>query len=139
MKIWIGVGYSRDEIPGTHGTVRLKDATQLSSLIQPAVTAAYEATAVRTVPIRRLAISFLDTCDEGCEGYDLFTDWNQIEREKTLERTVLEIRSRYGKNAVLRGINLDKAGTQKERNEMIGGHRAGYDDERAARQTVHAV
>ena len=138
-KVWIGVGYSRDEIPSTYRTVRLQDATQLSSLIQPAVTAAFEETAVRTVPIRRLAISFLDTCDEGCEGYDLFTDWNRFEREKTLERTVLEIRSRYGKNAVLRGINLDKAGTQKERNEMIGGHRAGYDDERAARETVHAV
>ena len=138
-KVWIGVGYSRDEIPGTHGTVRLKDATQLSSVIQPAVTAAFTEIAVRTVPIRRLAIAFLDTCDEGCAGYDLFTDWARLERERTLERTVLEIRSRFGKNAVLRGINLDKAGTQKERNEMIGGHRAGYDDERAARETVHAV
>ena len=81
----------------------------------------------------------MDTRDEGCEGYDLFTDWERVEKEKAAERAVLEMKDRFGKNAVLRGVNLSKAGTQKERNEMIGGHRAGYDDERAARQTVHAV
>ncbi len=132
-KVWIGIGYSRDEIPSTQGTVKLPRATQLSSLIQPEVDKAFEELAVRTVPIRRLAIAFVDTKDEGCEGYDLFTDWEKVEREKKLERTVLEVRSKYGKNAVLRGVNLKKAGTQRERNEMIGGHRAGYDDERAAR------
>ena len=132
-RVWIGIGYSRDEIPGTQETVKLPRATQLSSLIQPAVDQAFERIAVRTVPIRRLSIAFVDTKDEGCEGYDLFTDWEKVEKEKKMERTVLEICSKYGKNAVLRGVNLKTAGTQRERNEMIGGHRAGYDDERAAR------
>ena len=89
--------------------------------------------------IRHLAISFGEVRDEGCEGYDLFTDWEKVDKEKAVERTVLEVRDKFGKNAVLRAINLDKAGTQRERNEMIGGHRAGYDDARAARQAVHAV
>ena len=62
-----------------------------------------------------------------------------VDKEKAVERTVLEIRDKFGKNAVLRGINLNKAGTQRERNGFIGGHRAGYDDERAARETVHAL
>ena len=53
-----------------------------------------------------------------------------MEREKTRERTVLDIAERYGKNAVLRGINYVEGATQRERNEMIGGHRAGYDDPR---------
>ena len=94
---------------------------------------------VRGVPIRNLAIAFCDTRDEGCEGYDLFTDWDQVDREKAVERTVLEIRDRFGKNAVLRAINLNKVGTQKGRNEMIGGHRAGYDDPRKPRKAVHAL
>ena len=80
-----------------------------------------------------LAISFCETRDEGCEGYDLFTDWEKVDKEKAVERTVLEIRDRFGKNAVLRGINLNKSGTQRERNTFIGGHRAGYDDERKPR------
>ena len=74
--------------------------------------------------------------DEGCEGYDLFTDWEKVDKEKTAERTVLEVRDKYGKNAVLRAINLNKAGTQRERNTYIGGHRAGYDDPRKPRETV---
>ena len=87
----------------------------------------------RSVPIRRLAIAFCDTVDEGCEGYDFFTDWEAVEREKARERTVLELAEKYGKNAVLRGTNYLDGATQRERNEMIGGHRAGYDDERRTR------
>ncbi|MBO6011814.1 MAG: DNA repair protein, partial [Oscillospiraceae bacterium] len=69
-----------------------------------------------------------DVCDECGEGYDLFTDIEAVEREKARERAVLELADRYGKNAVLRGMNLLEGATQRERNEMIGGHRAGYDD-----------
>ena len=139
-KVWIGVGYSRHEYcPPSQASIKLNCATQLSSIIEPAVKRKFQEIVVRGVPIRNLAIAFCDTRDEGCEGYDLFTDWEQVDREKAVERTVLEIRDRFGKNAVLRAINLNKAGTQKERNEMIGGHRAGYDDPRKPREAVHAL
>ena len=125
--------------PSAQGSITLNCPTQLSSIIEPAVRQKFSEIAARGVLIRNLAIAFCDTRDEGCEGYDLFTDWEKVDREKSAERTVLEIRDKFGKNAVLRAINLDKAGTQKERNEMIGGHRAGYDDARATRQAVHAL
>ena len=140
--VWIGVGYSWNEQyapPWTKGTIKLNCATQLSSIIEPAVKQKFREIVPRGFMIRHLAISFGDVRDEGCEGYDLFTDWEKVDKEKAVERTVLEVRDKFGKNAVLRAINLDKAGTQRERNEMIGGHRAGYDDARAARQAVHAV
>ena len=111
--------------------LRLFSATALASKLKPAVEAAYEKAALRDIPIRRLAICFGDVCDEGCEGYDLFTDWNSIEKEKSRDKAVLEITQKYGKNAVLRGVNFYEGATQRERNEMIGGHRAGYDDPRA--------
>lgn len=133
-KVWIGIGYSRHEdYPPAQASIKLKCPTQLSSIIEPAVKDKFREIVARGVPIRNLAISFCDTRDEGCEGYDLFTDWEKVDREKKVERTVLEVRDKYGKNAVLRAINLNKAGTQRERNEMIGGHRAGYDDERKPR------
>lgn len=139
-KVWIGVGYSRyEQCPPAQGTIKLSCATQLSSIIEPAVKQKFREIVSWGIPIRNLAISFCDTRDEGCEGYDLFTDWEKVDKEKAVERTVLEIRDRFGKNAVLRGINLNKAGTQRERNTFIGGHRAGYDDERTARETVHAL
>ena len=133
-KVWIGVGYSRHEmLPAAQGSIKLPCATQLSSIIEPAVKQKYREIVAFGVPIRNLAIAFCDTRDEGCEGYDLFTDWAKVDKEKAAERTVLEIRDRFGKNAVLRGVNLNKAGTQRERNTFIGGHRAGYDDERKSR------
>ena len=57
----------------------------------------------------------------------MFTDFEAVEKEKRRDRVVLELKDKYGKNAVLRGTNLMEAGTQRERNNMIGGHRAGYD------------
>ena len=130
QKIWIGVGYAFDTISSTKGSTRLISATSVNSLMLPYVMELFDRVADHKVPIRRLAISFNDVCDEGCEGYDFFTDWAAVEREKAREQAVLEISDRYGKNAVLRGTNYLEGATQKERNEMIGGHRAGYDDAR---------
>lgn len=127
-KIWIGIGYTYDTLPTAKGTTRILSATNVNSLMQQPVLDLFDKITDRTVPIRRLAISFADVVDEGCEGYDLFTDWAAVEREKARERTVLELADKYGKNTVLRGTNYLKGATQRERNEMIGGHRAGYDD-----------
>lgn len=127
-KVWIGIGYSGEIHPSTHGTIRIQYATSLCSMIMPSALQLFEQTALAGCQIRRLGISFCDVCDEGCEGYDLFTDWEAVKREKARERAVLEISDRYGKNAVLRGMNYLEGATQRERNGMIGGHRAGYDD-----------
>ena len=128
-KIWIGVGYTYSAtIPTSKGSTRLISATAVNSLLQEAALPLYDKLADRHTPIRRLAIAFEDVVDEGCEGYDLFTDWASVEREKARERAVMEIAEKYGKNALLRGTSYLDASTQRERNEMIGGHRAGYDD-----------
>ena len=128
QKIWIGVGYSKDVLPMVNGQTKLTSATAVNSLICPFVLDVFDRITDRSVPIRRLGISFNDVCDEGCEGYDFFTDWDAVEHEKAKEKTVLQISDKYGKNAILRGTNFLAGATQRERNGMIGGHRAGYDD-----------
>ena len=128
QKIWIGVGYSKDVLPMVNGQTKLTSATAVNSLICPFVLDVFDRITDRSVPIRRLGISFNDVCDEGCEGYDFFTDWDAVEREKAKEKTVLQISDKYGKNAILRGTNFLAGATQRERNGMIGGHRAGYAD-----------
>lgn len=128
-KVWIGIGYTYSAtIPSGKGSTKLISATNVNSLLQEAAIPLFDKLADRHTPIRRLAIAFEDVIDEGCEGYDLFTDWASVEREKARERAVMEITDKYGKNYLLRGTNFMKGATQKERNEMIGGHRAGYDD-----------
>jgi len=135
-KVWIGVGYTHGTIPSAKKSVKLLNATSVNSLLQGPVMDLFDKITDRTVPIRRLAISFLDVVDEGCGGYDFFTDWQAVEREKARERAVLEITDRYGKNALLRGTNFMEGATQRARNQMIGGHRAGYDETRRTSETV---
>lgn len=47
-----------------------------------------------------------------------------LERERKMQRAVLTIRKKYGKNAILKGMNLEEGATAKDRNEQIGGHKA---------------
>ena len=66
---------------------------------------------------------------------DLFTDWEAearrkeeekalLQREKRRQQAVLEIRKKYGKNAILKGMNFEEGATTKDRNKQIGGHKA---------------
>lgn len=138
-KVSIGIGYSRGEIPWSHGSVRLSSASAVPSLFLSPVLELYDSLADNEHKIRQLGISFESVVDEGCEGYDFFTDWESVNREKSKEQAVLSLQERYGKNAVLRGTSLLPEGTQIERNGMIGGHRAGYDDKTGKGKAVHAL
>ena len=137
-KVWIGVGYSKERLPMAHGQVQLQSALNVSSVMQPELLELYDSITDRHTPIRRLAINFCDVCSEDCQGYDFFTDWDAVERERRREQAVLDLGEKYGRNAVLRGTSLLDSATQKERNAMIGGHRAGY-DEAGESETIHAL
>lgn len=127
-KVGIFVGYTFGGHEPTGGTKRMTVTTNLYSMILPYVMEIFEQTTDKAAEIRRLGIDFADVCDESCEGYDLFTDFGEVEREKRREQTVLAITDKFGKNSLLRGINYMEGATQRERNGFIGGHRAGYDD-----------
>ena len=129
-KVGIFVGYTYGGRERTGGTIRMTVTTNLNSKILPYVMDLFERTTDKQTAIRRLGIDFEDVCDEACEGYDLFTDFNAVEREKRREQAVLDIKDKFGKNSILRAINYMDGATQRERNTFIGGHRAGYDDTR---------
>ena len=120
--ISIYVGYSKDIIAPTGGTIKMSESTNLYSIINRYVDELFRKTTHPCVPIRRLGITFNHIADEGCEGYDLFTDFEKVEREKRLEHTVLDIKFKFGKNAMLRAIDLQDGATQITRNKYIGGH-----------------
>ena len=74
---------------------------------------------------RRINISAIDIgVDDGIYQLDLFTDYEALEKEKKIQAAMMAIRKRYGKNAVVKGLNLRKGGTAIERNQQIGGHKA---------------
>ena len=74
--------------------------------------------------IRHIGISFNRLIDETIQQYDLFTAPEQLEKERDVQKAMIEIKSRFGKNAVLKGMNLLDVGTTRERNVQIGGHKA---------------
>ena len=120
----IFVGYSFGTIPPTGGHAKMDSATALFSRVKEYVSRLFSEVTVPGAPIRRLGISFDGVVDEGCEGYDLFADFEKIQKEKRAERAALEIARKMGKNAILRGMDLEDGATTIERNGMIGGHRA---------------
>ena len=73
--------------------------------------------------------------EPAAEQLDLFTDYAarqeadareqaELEREKRIQTALLDIKKKYGKNAILKGMNLEEGATARERNRQIGGHKA---------------
>ena len=116
------IGYSKDVIKPTGKRIKMTVTTACSSIIQEYVTEAYKLTTDKRTPIRRISISFDNVVDECCEGYDLFTDYDSIMKERHIEHTILGIQDKYGKNAMLRATNLEEGATQRVRNTLVGGH-----------------
>ena len=74
---------------------------------------------------RRLGVCACDvTSDDGMYQLDLFTDYEKLDRENKLHAALLDVRTKYGANALVKGLNLLDGATTIERNRQIGGHKA---------------
>ncbi|EWM54531.1 DNA methylase [Ruminococcus flavefaciens] len=132
--------YGRDVPAHAHGTINLTAPVSSSKLITEAAVELFDRITDALLSVRRITI-----CAEGvrpestvCEEQrqlDFFTDFEEEERRRTageaalrrensLQLAMLDIKERYGRNAVLRGTNLCEGATARSRNQQIGGHRA---------------
>ena len=133
--------YGRKVPKHAHGTANLGRQTASEKLIKKAVAELFERIVDRSLSVRRLYITATHVVPESQkrEGtvrqLDLFTDEEteekrrqaedaELAREKKRQEAVLEIKNKYGKNAILKGMNLEEGATAKSRNEQIGGHKA---------------
>lgn len=117
--------YGRTVPKGAHGSTRLDNPTNLSSQLMAATTELFDRIANRNLTVRRITIAANRVVkDQGILQVDLFTDTSKLEREKSLQETMLGIKKKFGKNAVLRGTNYLEGATMRERNGQIGGHKA---------------
>lgn len=124
--ITLHVGYTRRiERKSAHGTTSMMVTTSSANVIRNHVQALYEQIVDRFTPIRRITLTFNHVVDEELRQYDLFTDPEELEREHKLQQAMLEIKNKFGKNAILKGMNLQEAATTRERNGQIGGHKSG--------------
>lgn len=124
--ITLMLGYNKHYgAESSNGTVKLADATSSARIIMPAVEKLYLDIVRRDVPIHRINMSFNNVVEEAYEQYGLFVDPGELERERKMQRAMIDIKKKFGKNAILRGMDLEEGATTMERNAQIGGHRSG--------------
>ena len=117
--------YGRTIPKGAHGTVRLDAPTNLGSRIGEAALTLFDKIADRRLTVRRVTLTANRVeKDGGILQTDFFTDTNKLEKEKNLRQAMLGLKKKYGKNAVLKGTNYLEGATMRERNGLIGGHKA---------------
>ena len=107
----------------TDGTARLSVASSSSRYIMEYVDALYDRIKDPKKDIKRVNLTFNNVVDETMRQYDLFTDPAELERENRMQKAVISIKHKFGNNAILKGMNLEKGGMTIERNNQIGGHR----------------
>ena len=107
-----------------HGTANIGYYTSSQSVMADAVMKLFDRIVDPKLTVRRLNLVAADIVDASHEQYDLFTDVKKQEREKKRLKAELLINTRFGKNAIVKGMDLQEGATTIERNGQIGGHRA---------------
>lgn len=109
----------------SHGTANFMKYTSSTDVIINSVLETYDRIVNPELTVRRLNISANDLKNEDdiCEQYDIFTDPEKLEQEKRLQNAMLEIKDKFGKNAILKGTSYLDAATARDRNGFIGGHK----------------
>lgn len=125
--ISLGVRYADRTVKGTGGSRRLSKYTCSLEILSQAVLELYKETVHQHQEIRQLSVGFDDLVNRAAVPWeeDLFSD-DSKEEEKSyqVERTVLEIKERFGGNSILRASSLQEEGTMQFRNTLVGGHNA---------------
>lgn len=125
--ITLYIGYSHTQgVPGAGGTAQFTRPTNLASQIVPAISALYHRVVNHSYAIRRIGLSCNNVIpDPGTIQLNMFEDTSKQLRDKALQEALLDIRAKYGKNSILKGMNYLEAATGRQRNNQIGGHRSG--------------
>lgn len=133
--------YGRKIPKHAHGTQNLKMQTSSEKLIRAATLELFDRIVDKDLLVRRLYITAGKVVDESekkepvSEQMNFFTDYvaeekkraeekERLEKERKRQQAVLDIKNKYGKNAILKGMNLEEGATAKSRNGQIGGHKA---------------
>ena len=120
--ISLSISYSKDVIKSTGGSMKLPEYTNSSKKLTKYFEEYYRKTTNPNFPIRRLNIGFNNVVDDQYETFSLFTDIEDEEKEFKMQRAVLDIKDKYGKNSIIRGSSLKEKSTARKRNKLIGGH-----------------
>ncbi len=129
--------YGRSIPKHAHGTININHKTSSTKIIMDAVMELFDRIINDKLLVRRINITANNVVNEqeadkelNYEQVDLFTDYNELSKkiekehaEKEIQKAMLNIKRKYGKNAIIKGMNLEEGGTTIQRNKQIGGHK----------------
>ena len=126
--VTLHVGYSNAlRIESARGSASVSAETNATRMWLPAVSALYRRIVNASYPIRRIDL----TCNhvvserEAREQLSIFDTPRETEKSRVLQSALLDIKKKYGKNAIVKGMSLEESATGRERNRQIGGHKSG--------------
>ena len=128
--------YGRKVPKHAHGTINIDHQTASSKVLTEHIMELYKQIVNKQLLVRRINITVNNVVNENMvktsdyEQINLFVDYKEVNEkrkkekaEKEIQKAMIDIKSKYGKNAILKGMNLQKEGTTIERNRQIGGHK----------------
>lgn len=130
--------YGRKVPKHAHGTINIDHKTSSTKIITSKFIELFETIINKDLLVRRVTLVAQDVVNEDdykneltYEQMNLFIDYKELakkrqkeRKEKALQKALLDIKSRYSKNAILKGMNFEESGTTRERNNQIGGHKS---------------
>lgn len=124
-RIYLYIGYSLTAGGGYTGSqMKLTVRTSSTKVLMREFVKLFHRKVFGNRAIRQVGISFGDVLDEYYETYDLFSDIEELEKERNLQLAIIKLRKKFGKNSILKGMNLLEKATTIKRNTLVGGHNA---------------
>ena len=116
------VGYSIDIIKPTSVSMSLDEYTSSHAKLNEYFVRLFKNNVDKYHMIRRIGIVFSNVIDEKYASINLFTDVKKEEKERKMQEAIIQIKKKYGKNSILKAMNLQEKATTRQRNKLIGGH-----------------
>ena len=121
----LSVGYAKGTpIPAAKGSFSLDTETNASMLLIPGIADLYKQIVNPAYKVRRMYVVANNVVSEEYTQYSFFVSPADLERDRRMQKAVLEIKNKFGKNAILKGLNFEEGATTRDRNNQIGGHKA---------------
>ena len=116
------VGYSKDIIKPVGVSMKLDEYTNSQKKLNEYFIRLFTKSVNKNYMIRRINIGFNNVVDESYATYNLFTDIEAEEKERKMQEAIIQIKNKFGKNSILKAMNLKEKATTTKRNKLIGGH-----------------
>lgn len=123
----IYIGFADKALPVRGGTTKLPSYTDSYKVILSYIIKLFDKFATNGYKIRKINVGLNNLVHKDYIVYDLFTGKEKSDKEVALMRTVVNVKKKYGKNALLRGTSYQDKATARTRNGLIGGHNGGED------------